>query len=176
MQRRVFALCLLSVSLMTAPAQAGWKDLVTDLKESGEQYLQKGDPDPGSNNLDLNTLIAGLKEALQVGSQRVVENVSAPGGYLNNPDIHIPLPPTIDKVSGILKKYGLKDQVVQFEESMNQAAENAAPQATELLVNAVNAMSFEDAKKIYQGADNACLLYTSPSPRDLSTSRMPSSA
>ena len=24
--------------------------------------------------------------------------------------------------------------------------------------------------------DNACLLYTSPSPRDLSTSRMPSSA
>ena len=26
------------------------------------------------------------------------------------------------------------------------------------------------------GAVNACLLYTSPSPRDLSTSRMPSSA
>ena len=26
------------------------------------------------------------------------------------------------------------------------------------------------------GADDACLLYTSPSPRDLSTSRMPSSA
>ena len=26
------------------------------------------------------------------------------------------------------------------------------------------------------GADNTCLLYTSPSPRDLSTSRMPSSA
>ena len=27
-----------------------------------------------------------------------------------------------------------------------------------------------------QGGNNACLLYTSPSPRDLSTSRMPSSA
>ena len=29
---------------------------------------------------------------------------------------------------------------------------------------------------IFDGGRNACLLYTSPSPRDLSTSRMPSSA
>ena len=29
---------------------------------------------------------------------------------------------------------------------------------------------------VYEIVDNACLLYTSPSPRDLSTSRMPSSA
>ena len=29
---------------------------------------------------------------------------------------------------------------------------------------------------VLQGHDSTCLLYTSPSPRDLSTSRMPSSA
>ena len=33
----------------------------------------------------------------------------------------------------------------------------------------------EAIKKLVNGANN-CLLYTSPSPRDLSTSRMPSSA
>ena len=33
-----------------------------------------------------------------------------------------------------------------------------------------------DAKLIYADQEKACLLYTSPSPRDLSTSRMPSSA
>jgi len=33
-----------------------------------------------------------------------------------------------------------------------------------------------DFKDFYPGAVNTCLLYTSPSPRDLSTSRMPSSA
>ncbi|MDF2180669.1 DUF4197 domain-containing protein [Neptuniibacter sp. CAU 1671] len=166
MQRRIFALCFLSISLVTAHTQAGWKDLVTDLKESSEQYLQKSDTTSTSTQLDLNTMIAGLKEALQVGSQRVVENVSAPGGYLNNPDIRIPLPPSIEKVSGILKKYGLKDQVNQFEESINRAAENAAPQATELLVNAVKEMSFEDAKKIYQGADNAATEYFEKHTRD----------
>ena len=33
-----------------------------------------------------------------------------------------------------------------------------------------------NGKKIYHDDDEDCLLYTSPSPRDLSTSRMPSSA
>ena len=35
---------------------------------------------------------------------------------------------------------------------------------------------FNDAKAIMETQDINCLLYTSPSPRDLSTSRMPSSA
>ena len=35
---------------------------------------------------------------------------------------------------------------------------------------------FEDLKKFAFDKDDTCLLYTSPSPRDLSTSRMPSSA
>ena len=33
-----------------------------------------------------------------------------------------------------------------------------------------------ERKKLFESKLNACLLYTSPSPRDLSTSRMPSSA
>ena len=33
-----------------------------------------------------------------------------------------------------------------------------------------------DDRGVKYGIDEACLLYTSPSPRDLSTSRMPSSA
>ena len=34
----------------------------------------------------------------------------------------------------------------------------------------------EDLRREYAGRPSPCLLYTSPSPRDLSTSRMPSSA
>ena len=36
--------------------------------------------------------------------------------------------------------------------------------------------SSKDTLIVTKGEDNTCLLYTSPSPRDLSTSRMPSSA
>ena len=42
---------------------------------------------------------------------------------------------------------------------------------TEILAN----QHYQLAKKLFKGT-NVCLLYTSPSPRDLSTSRMPSSA
>ena len=36
--------------------------------------------------------------------------------------------------------------------------------------------SFNENRKKYKDYNESCLLYTSPSPRDLSTSRMPSSA
>ena len=36
--------------------------------------------------------------------------------------------------------------------------------------------NFANAKELVEGIREVCLLYTSPSPRDLSTSRMPSSA
>ena len=36
--------------------------------------------------------------------------------------------------------------------------------------------TFDMEADAQQGTQNICLLYTSPSPRDLSTSRMPSSA
>ena len=37
-------------------------------------------------------------------------------------------------------------------------------------------LDMRDIVKLFFESDEGCLLYTSPSPRDLSTSRMPSSA
>ena len=39
-----------------------------------------------------------------------------------------------------------------------------------------NKVGANDLDKVVMVSNNLCLLYTSPSPRDLSTSRMPSSA
>ena len=43
-------------------------------------------------------------------------------------------------------------------------------------IDALKERLTKDLKKVTIELDNFCLLYTSPSPRDLSTSRMPSSA
>ena len=45
----------------------------------------------------------------------------------------------------------------------------------DLEVQNINVVGIITAKT-FSGVDATCLLYTSPSPRDLSTSRMPSSA
>lgn len=157
---------LVGTAVLTSTAYAGWGDLLKEaVKDPTVQQIQNQvlDTAVGSQSsgtqLDTNTLINGLKEALEVGSQRAIEEISQPGGYLDNQSIRIPLPDSIDKVASILKKYGLESQVNQFEESMNRAAEKAAPQATDLIVGAVKDMSFEDARKIFEGPDDAATKY-----------------
>lgn len=156
---------ILCASMSSATAHAGWADILKEAIQDEE--IQKtvmdtalGNSASGTtNNLSTETVINGLKEALEVGSRRAIEEISQPGGYLNNQNIRIPLPDSINQVATLLKKYGLESQVNEFEESMNRAAEKAAPQATELIISAVKEMSFDDAKKIYAGTDDAATQY-----------------
>lgn len=165
MNKKTLFSALLVAPLLATPLHAGWGDLLKEAVQDEDLQKQVIDAVGGSSttgkttNLDTNTLIQGLKEALEVGSKRAIEEISQPGGYLDNTNIRIPLPGTIDKAASLLRKYGLGSQVDQFEESMNRAAENAAPQATALIVDAIKQMSFEDAKKIYEGSDDAATQY-----------------
>ena len=165
MNKKTLFSALLISPLLATPLHAGWGDLLKEAVQDEDLQKQVIDAVGGSSttgktpNLDTNTLIQGLKEALEVGSKRAIEEISQPGGYLDNTNIRIPLPDTIDTAASLLRKYGLGSQVDQFEESMNRAAENAAPQATALIVDAIKQMSFEDAKKIYEGSDDAATQY-----------------
>ena len=54
---------------------------------------------------------------------------------------------------------GIIGQVDNFVSSMNQAAEKAAPQAKSIFLDAVQQMSFDDAKGILDGGDTAATEY-----------------
>ena len=110
--------------------------------------------------LDEKTIIAGLKEALEVGTKKSVEKVSAKDGYFKNPEIKIPMPQDLKKVESGLRKAGLGNKVDEFVESMNRAAEKAAPQAKEIFIKAVKGMTVKDARNIlYGGEDDAATRY-----------------
>ena len=55
----------------------------------------------------------------------------------------------------ILKATGKSDQLNQLVAAMNQAAEQAMPEAKTLLVSAVKSMSLEDAKGILSGGNDS---------------------
>ena len=112
-----------------------------------------------SQGLSLGDIVAGLKEALQVGTENTVNITSKLNGYYNNPQIKIPLPENVRKVEDLLRMAGLGDQVTAFEKSMNRAAERAAPAAKELFFGAIKQMTFADAKKILNGGENEATLY-----------------
>lgn len=113
----------------------------------------------GSAEPDKATTIAGLKEALTVGTGNAVKLVSQADGYFGNPAIKIPVPEKIQKLTKLMKKVGMKREVDAFEKSMNQAAEKAAPRAKDIFVSAVKEMTFGDAFKILRGNDTAATDY-----------------
>ena len=104
---------------------------------------------------DDSTIISGLKEALSIGTDNAVKNVSQVDGYFGNQAIKILMPEKIQKVADILKNIGYQKQVDDFVLSMNRAAEKAAPQAASIFVGAIKEMTFEDARKILNGGDTA---------------------
>lgn len=108
---------------------------------------------------DDSTLISGLKEALSVGTKNAIHSVSQVDGYLGNQAIKILMPEKIQKVADFLSTMGYQQEVDAFILSMNRAAEKAAPLAASFFGDAIKGMTFEDAKKIFNGGDTAATEY-----------------
>ena len=98
---------------------------------------------------------AGLKAALERGANAAVAQLGQNGGFLNNGKVKIPLPSALDTVAPLLKATGKSEQLNQLVSAMNQAAEQAVPEAKTLLVGAVKSMSLEDAKGILTGGNDS---------------------
>ena len=145
------------MALVSTSSNADWKSLLEDAAEVGGDLLSKDSG--GGAPLDSGTIASGLKEALSVGSKRAIETVSKSDGYLSNELIRIAMPPKLKQASDLMRKFGLSSYADTFEQSMNHAAEDAAPQATALIVDAIKDMSIEDAKNILQGPDDSATQY-----------------
>jgi hypothetical protein len=143
---------VLSQCLLISQAQADWGGMLDDLKEAGKTFLPGSEEQSG---LDTGTVISGLKEALSIGSERAIDTISQTNGYLGNPEIRIPLPPQVEKVGNLMRQFGMSQLADDVETSMNRAAEKAAPEATSIVIDAIKNMSFDDARKILNGPDNA---------------------
>jgi len=105
------------------------------------------------------TVISGLKEALTIGTENAVKNVSRPDGYFSNEKIRILMPEKIRTVADILAKIGFQKEMDDFILSMNRAAEKAAPKAAAYFVESIKHMSFGEAKKILSGGETAATDY-----------------
>ena len=103
--------------------------------------------------------VGGLKQALNDGSLAAVAKLGVQNGYFNNPQVKIPLPPSLKRAEGAMRALGMRKQADELVLTMNRAAEAAAPEAKQLLVDAVKKMSVQDAKKILTGNDTAATEY-----------------
>jgi putative sterol carrier protein len=142
------------------------------LKEKAEGAVS-GNGSAGSG-LTNDEVIAGLKEALSVGTDKSSAMASKEDGFFKNPAIKIPFPPEAQKVKDKAIKWGMQSQVDEFVMTMNRAAEEASKEAKPIFLNAVTGMSVGDGFAILKGEDNAATAYLSGKTRaDLKVLFMP---
>jgi len=147
---KIVTLSCLLVFLIASPGFAGWLD---DLKTLAEPLTGQ------KSELSTPTIISGLKEALSIGTEKAVQSVGQTDGYFTNQAVKILMPEKIQNVADTLGKFGFQKPVDDFVLSMNRAAEQAAPQAKGYFLDAVKAMTFEDAQGILKGGDTSATEY-----------------
>ena len=113
----------------------------------------------GVSGLTNEKIVAGLKEALTVSTRNAVASTGRPNGFLENEAIKILLPEKLKRVGNGMRLIGMGSQVDSLEVGMNRAAEQAAPAAKQIFIDAVKQMSFADARQILSGGDTAASDY-----------------
>lgn len=105
-------------------------------------------------------IVAGLKQALIVGTDSSVARLSVIDGYLKDEAVKILLPPEAKTITDNLGKLpGGRQLVDQVITSINHAASDAAKEATPILVNSIRSMTIEDAAGVLTGGNHAATEY-----------------
>jgi len=111
------------------------------------------------SGLSQSDMVKGLKEALRVGTGRVVSQLSKRNGFNKDRSIHIPLPRELKKVRSALATIGMADSLNDLENKMNRAAEQATPKAKKIFMQSIRKMTLNDARSILRGSNNAATRY-----------------
>lgn len=145
---------------VTAPsARASLFDKAKGVLDSLQNTTQGSSPAALGAALSSDDIVAGLKEALRVGTEKVVGQLGQKDGYLTDQAIRIPLPDSLTGVHKTLEKVGFGSLTADLETRLNRAAEKAAPEAKEVFWNSISEMTLDDAKKILDGGDTAATDY-----------------
>lgn len=104
-------------------------------------------------------IAAGLREALDNGIDKQVTKLTQTDGFYKNQMVKILLPEELQKVDKTLRDIGLSSLADEGLKMMNRAAEDAVKEATPIFVSAVKNITFNDAKNILMGNDEAATSY-----------------
>ncbi|MFT5661766.1 MAG: hypothetical protein ACI9TV_002413 [Sulfurimonas sp.] len=95
--------------------------------------------------LSTELITKAFKQALKVGVEKAVDTLGQKGGFMDNPAVHIPLPPPFSQMETMIRASGGGEMIDEFILSMNRAAAQAAPQTAGIFVDSIDEMSFNDA-------------------------------
>jgi len=146
----ILTLCCVALATVAAapPSKTGW--FIDD-----DKMLQE------------NTLGFAITETVQAGIATAQKQLAADGGFANNPALRIPLAASMEHAAESLRSSDGSALVDELIHSMNRAAEQAAPAAADLLLDALNDLQIADPRSIIEGADDQITQFFRTATREL---------
>ena len=83
----------------------------------------------GIESITASESVTALKTALNQGTAHAIKSLGVTDGFLKNPKVKIPLPPTLQKAESTMRLLGMGDDADALVVAMNRAAEAAVPEA-----------------------------------------------
>lgn len=114
---------------------------------------------PAGGNPTAAEMGLGIKQALELGTSRGADLLSAKDGFFGNLAVKILFPSEAQKVEKTLRSVGLGSLADNVILSLNRAAEDAAKEAKPIFLSAIKQMTITDATNILFGDKDAATAY-----------------
>ena len=134
--KRVKTLSVILLVGSMSVAHAGWQDILNSAVKTVTE--NKSTTEAASSLLGESEVVAGLKEALANGVETAVNTLGKTDGFMGNSLVQIPLPDSLKLVEKTARTLGQGQYADDFIGTMNQAAEQAVPEAAELLLSLIH--------------------------------------
>ncbi len=163
MKKSLITMSILSVLITFMIEQAGaetsWMDKGVNILKDISGSSKDSETAVGGGQISNTEIRDAFKQALQLGTENVVNQLGSEDGFYTDPSIFIPLPPKLEKAKTMLSKVGMAPLAEDLELKLNRAAEAATPKAKELFLQAIKEMTFTDLTEIYQGPEDSATRY-----------------
>ena len=146
MKKSILVVATILFAVSASQAQGGLKGLINkvtkkDTTANKSSVIDKIKGAAGSSatgsGLSSDQIVAGLKEALRVGTDSTAKKLGSVNGFFGNAIIKIIMPPEAQKVEAKLRMLGMGKLVDNAILSMNRAAEDAAKGVGTIFWNAI---------------------------------------
>ena len=135
-------------------------DFASDMLKRLEGLGSGGSQSPSvASDLTRDEMDQGIREALAKGVQTAVRQLGRQGGFLNDPQVRIPLPGHLQKIADVLRSLRQERLADEFVQTLNHAAEKAVPEGVEVFSDAIKRMTLKDVQGIVGGPDDAATTY-----------------
>lgn len=153
--KSIYTVLLLVIGFVQSSCGQNIKGLVKQIPAQLPTQIPNGQKPSLTND----EVVAGLREALQIGIKNAVNQSSVSDGFLGNTQIRLPFPPDALKVKDKALQLGMANQVAKFETTLNRAAEEAVKEALPIFTQAILNMSVTDGFAVLKGGNGAATTF-----------------